>query len=276
MQDLRTSPGVINPFKGLFYSLQNTIRSGNIVTCSIQKAGAASEEQTAEGLLCGHEYGVMGLYELTDSKGEVHRLIKIVNPHGHGEWNGRYSDGDDVWNDSVLKGHRRDTLGMEAGIVDDGLMMMPFDDFRQEFTKCDISDSCLGSDDNSIFVKQVTGMITEMSCRGGAEWHCNPKFSICLENKTKVTITLNQPNTKIVGYDEYYETKMGFRIIMVLKTDHVSTSTRRESVDQAKGGDCAVTTELSLVTVPSKVSNLNEVRLRFLYTCYINPRPHYT
>jgi len=255
---------VNNPFKGLFYSLRHTIENGSIVTCSKHKEGAASEEKTEEGLLCGHEYGLVGLYEVPDSAGGIHRLVLTKNPHGHGEWNGKYSDGCEVWKDPVMKTYRKDVVGMPDGVVDDGVTMMSFADFRVQFTKCDVSDSCL-SPGKEMHVKQVTGMITEEFCRGESEWHCNPKFLVRLEDKTTVTVSLNQPNTKIIGLDENYETAMGFRIIMVLKTDQQVTSSikRFEEVDEGTGGDDAVVAEVSSVTVPDKVYNLQQANILF-------------
>jgi len=261
MQELQSSAGMINPFNGLFHALQWTIQSGSVVTCSKHKSGAASEEKTEEGLLCGHEYGVVGLHELTDSKGAVHRVIQTKNPHGHGEWNGRYSDFDSIWKDPLMKQHRLNKLKMEASVVDDGLTVMSFKDFRREFTKCDVSAACSNSDDHEMLVKQVTGMITEECCGGEREWHRNPKFHMSFKQATTVTITLNQPNTKIIGFDEDYQTAIGFRIIMVLKTDHVNTVRQREVIDDATVGDHALMAKLSAATVPDKVSHFDEVLL---------------
>ena len=258
VQDSESSLCMVNPFNGLFNALQRTIENGHTVTCSKHKEGAASEEQTEEGLLFGHEYGVMGLCEIKDSNGKVHRLVQTKNPHGHGEWNGRYHDGDTVWDDPAMKTYRRKVVGID-GVVDDGVAIMSFNDFRQQFTKCDVSDSCLGSEANQMNVKQVTGMITEEFCGGELEWHSNPKFNIRLVNRTAVTVTLNQPNTKIIGLDEYYETAMGFRIIMVLDTGHVRTSNRREVVDEGIGGDNAVVAERSLILTLTPSSTLSPI-----------------
>ena len=58
------------------------------------RPGAASEELTSEGLLCGHEYGLLGAYRLVDNAGQQHMMVKLLNPHRRGEWTGDFSDQD--------------------------------------------------------------------------------------------------------------------------------------------------------------------------------------
>ena len=48
------------------------------------------------GIIVGHAYGIMDILELDigDTNIEKHkpRLIRMRNPHGHTEWNGKWSD----------------------------------------------------------------------------------------------------------------------------------------------------------------------------------------
>lgn len=55
-------------------------------------AGQETKKKTLEkaGLFASHAYTVIGVYDV-----EVERLVKIRNPHGSGEWTGKWSDQDD-------------------------------------------------------------------------------------------------------------------------------------------------------------------------------------
>jgi len=51
------------------------------------------------GLYSGHAYALVGAYELKDKSGNVvHRLVRIMNPHGSdGKYNGAWRDSDPRW-----------------------------------------------------------------------------------------------------------------------------------------------------------------------------------
>ena len=50
-----------SPFEGLFGAMRQALATGKILTTSIHVPGAASEAHTADGLICGHEYGLKGV-----------------------------------------------------------------------------------------------------------------------------------------------------------------------------------------------------------------------
>ena len=70
------------------------------------------------GLVNSHAYTLYGCYEY---KGK--RLVKIRNPHGEGEWNGDWSDGDSKWTNDMKKNCE---FGQDG---DDGTFYMSITDF---------------------------------------------------------------------------------------------------------------------------------------------------
>ena len=54
-------------------------------------------------------------------------LIRIKNPWGEVEWNGRWSDGSIEWNS--ISGREKDRIGLTFD--DDGEFYMSFEDFKQ-------------------------------------------------------------------------------------------------------------------------------------------------
>ena len=61
------------------------------------------------GLAGSHAYSLLAVYELIyenngwrrrigGEKGKIEKLVKLRNPWGKGEWNGKWSDHDKRWN----------------------------------------------------------------------------------------------------------------------------------------------------------------------------------
>lgn len=74
------------------------------------------EERSADGVISGHAYSLISIYEFLHRGQEV-RLLKLRNPWGRGEWAGAWSDSDEVWTPQL-----REELGcVEA---DDGVFFI--------------------------------------------------------------------------------------------------------------------------------------------------------
>ena len=101
--------------------------------------GSYRESERANGILGGHAYTVISVYEI-----ERNRLVKIRNPHGEKEWNGDFSDRSNKWTESMKR-----ELGWAN--EDDGIFFMPFDAFIREFhvTWLCVDDDILGRDVHS-------------------------------------------------------------------------------------------------------------------------------
>jgi len=87
-------PTWCSPFQGLFEQLKTTFLSGAMVSASTHRGGAASEEQTTEGLLSGHgkalgipvsylgvpEYAVIAAVLVDAEEGGGTPIVILSNP----------------------------------------------------------------------------------------------------------------------------------------------------------------------------------------------------
>ena len=55
-------------------------------------SNTGTNDQEVNGIIQGHAYAVIGLYEEPEL-----RLIRLRNPWGTGEWQGDWGDGSDKW-----------------------------------------------------------------------------------------------------------------------------------------------------------------------------------
>ena len=96
----------------------------------VMVAGSAgeSEKKTPEGIIQGHAYTIIGAHMI---RGE--RVLEMRNPWGDAnEWNGRWSDLDEAWDDD---------LRVEFDMTDpgpDGRFFMPFEAFTRFFDQYSI------------------------------------------------------------------------------------------------------------------------------------------
>lgn len=54
-----------------------------------------------DGIYFGHSYGIVTAQEITDSKGEKVRLVKLRNPWINEKWTGEWSNGSENWTDEL-------------------------------------------------------------------------------------------------------------------------------------------------------------------------------
>jgi len=77
------------------------------------------------GLVPNHAYALWGIVEISH-KGNAVKLFRIHNPHGHGEWKGKWSDESGQWT--------KETLAQVGDIdLDDGTFYMELADVRTHF-----------------------------------------------------------------------------------------------------------------------------------------------
>jgi calpain, invertebrate len=47
------------------------------------------------GIMAGHAYGIIDVFEIPDQEmrniRKTHRILRVRNPYGHGEWTGKWS-----------------------------------------------------------------------------------------------------------------------------------------------------------------------------------------
>jgi hypothetical protein len=77
--------------------LMNNKRSGSLMGCSVAGAGTESHvkiDGEDTGILAGHAYAINDVIELPGKIGKrkIHRLLRVRNPWGKTEWQGKWSD----------------------------------------------------------------------------------------------------------------------------------------------------------------------------------------
>ena len=90
----------------------------------IMTAGAIddfSKLKNSEGMVVSHAYSLISVIKLH----KTHRLVKLRNPWGQGEWQGAWSDSDPAWQ-SISE---EDKKKIGYNVEDDGCFFMAFDDF---------------------------------------------------------------------------------------------------------------------------------------------------
>ena len=75
--------------------------------------GAGTEGSPGGGLVGRHAYTVLDA-QSAQIRGGEHQLVKLRNPHGHGEWTGPWSDGSTEWDDEA-----KERLNYQPGGDDD-------------------------------------------------------------------------------------------------------------------------------------------------------------
>jgi len=82
-------------------------------------SGAKSHKLS--GLVIDHAYALLKAVEVKDKKDNIRKLMKLRNPWGRFEWNGKWSDKSDEWTPELKK-----TLGWSD--ADDGIFWIEFSD----------------------------------------------------------------------------------------------------------------------------------------------------
>ena len=100
--------------------------SGYLMTVSTIDSRPACSEV---GLRPSHAYQLLSVSEVrrsvTDTK--MHKLVRVRNPHGHGEWSGDWSDRSSLWTPEL-----RAEFSYPPG-NDDGTFFIPFESLRAYF-----------------------------------------------------------------------------------------------------------------------------------------------
>ncbi|XP_063287355.1 calpain-2 catalytic subunit-like [Pelobates fuscus] len=121
------------PLPNLYPLIQKAVEKRSLMGTSINIANQnESEMKTPEGLVKGHAYSVIGVYEVEKNGGKV-QLLQLRNPWGKVEWNGRWSDNSPLW--SQLNPALQAKLHIKA---ENGEFWMQMEDFMRCFNTLEI------------------------------------------------------------------------------------------------------------------------------------------
>ncbi|XP_077141832.1 calpain-1 catalytic subunit-like [Ranitomeya variabilis] len=177
--DLKAAPPT------LFQIIQKAVEKRSLMGASINILDQSeSEMRTPEGLVKGHAYSIIGVSEVEYHERKI-PLLRLRNPWGQVEWNGRWSDNSSTW--LLVDNATRQKLQLKG---EDGEFWMQMDDFLRCFDTLDIcnltpdlacSDYPHPWNSNSFEGKWVRGH-NAGGCRNykGTFW-TNPQFLITVE-----------------------------------------------------------------------------------------------
>jgi hypothetical protein len=187
---------------------------GCVMTCSIRPPDdqdAEYEEKREDGLLFLHEYAIVRLEipSRLDPMLTSEPLICVRNPHGEGEFNGRFSDSDETNMNEDLRGALKHT------IADDGTWWMSFSEFANIFTHIDLCETFACRDDRiSWHHSQNKVEIQQDMCGDSSEcWFQNPRCRLELTSDSDIVVGVSQPSVKFISGSSNVNAKFGFRIV---------------------------------------------------------------
>lgn len=148
---------------------------------------------TRTGIIAGHAYGLMDAFELFDPeipkpKRQTHRLIRIRNPHGNGEWLEKWSDNSpemekhyDKIKEYVEKLEDQDEK-FEPG-ENDGTFLMNYQSFRDLYNNMficvDFPDEWSGIRYNAEWNATCSGgLFNPYNEQNFVKWAQNPQYLI--------------------------------------------------------------------------------------------------
>ena len=147
---------------------------------------SGNEEPLGNGLISGHAYSINQVRQI--STGDV--LVQLRNPWGSHEWEGAWCDSDPCWTP---------TLKREVGQTDknDGMFWMSIADFAKCFTRitfCDLVPSTF----TVIRAESEWTRTNGGGCPNHKTWNRNPQLLMRVYERSHVTISLNQPDTRLM------------------------------------------------------------------------------
>jgi len=174
--------------QSLWETLKDHLIEGYLLGCAANAPGATVEMETPLGILLLHAYGILSIHEV-----EGNKLLKIRNPWGRHEWKGRWSDGSKEWTPAIQK-------KLNVIFEDDGTFYMEFSDFCKHFNKLyvlRILTDDIGKKWNRFdFYSQWKGE-TAGGCPNFPTWSKNPQYQIRVDEKSKVFVSLRQPDLRL-------------------------------------------------------------------------------
>ncbi|KAM4696612.1 calpain-2 catalytic subunit-like [Rhinophrynus dorsalis] len=179
--DLKVAP------PNLYQLIQKAVVKRSLMGASIQiQSQQESEMTTPEGLVKGHAYSIIATTEV-EANGRKIQMLRLRNPWGQVEWNGRWNDNSPLW--SLLDSALQAKLQVKG---EDGEFWMQFDDFLRYFDileVCNLSPDSISDDcahpwiSNTFHGRWVMGH-NAGGCRNyTATFWTNPQFLVSLREE---------------------------------------------------------------------------------------------
>ena len=194
-------------------------RNKSMMGCSVDPAGKKVEmeviiENQHTGVMCGHAYSILDCFEIPKPRSKkprkTSRLLRIRNPWGCKEWNGKWCDDSDEVNankeriESALNKKYEGTNEKISLSDEDGCFIMCFSDFRKIFNKLYI---CVNYPPEYIGIryygkwtsKETGGLPINNKPSEFQDFYKNPQYYFSMGKGSKVYITLLQEDGRLSG-----------------------------------------------------------------------------
>ncbi len=107
--------------------------AANVDNGQVDRGGKSGNiHRTDLGILVNHAYTLLDAREVGEPYQDKIRLLKLRNPWGMQEWEGPWSDNDQMWN-TPIGSKAKDRLGVT--FEDDGTFWIAWEDFQAHFNK---------------------------------------------------------------------------------------------------------------------------------------------
>ena len=175
----------------LWRTLLHFHQESYLIGCSVSARGIKAESESSNGLLYNHAYGVLDVQEV-----QGHRLLRLRNPWGKKEWNGRWADGSREWTPALLK-HFDHEFG------DDGTFFICFEDFVSNFNKLHVlrllTDDVGEKWDKFACRSEWKGPDRAGGCMNHVTFLKNPQFVVRTTQPSRVFVSVSQPCLRYAG-----------------------------------------------------------------------------
>lgn len=151
------------------------------------------------GLTASHAYTLLKIYELKINK-RIEKVVKLRNPYGNYEFNGRWSDNSKVWTEDLKK-------ICDFKNADDGIFHMSYEDMLKCFYVIDIAKLETNYKREIVKIKKSENTHFQVI-----------KFEI-EKNKTNCYINLYQKNPRIIKKNGKYPNKPVLGYIILAKME---------------------------------------------------------
>ena len=210
-------------------------RNKSMMGCSVELTGKNKEMEVSMqghkiGIIAGHAYSILDVFEIPKARSKkprkTSRLLRIRNPWGNYEWNGKWCDNsEEVMKnkeriEKVLKEKYKDTNEKIDFTQDDGAFLMRFSDFRKIFNNIffcqNLPPSYIGVRFYDKWTKNNSGGLpignTEREFRS---FFLNPQYYFEIKKPGKVIICLLQNDGRLYG-EKYPFQKYVKKVCLIL------------------------------------------------------------
>eukprot|EP00743_Colponemidia_sp_Colp-15_P007593 GILK01008210.1.p1 GENE.GILK01008210.1~~GILK01008210.1.p1 ORF type:complete len:964 (+),score=253.64 GILK01008210.1:418-2892(+) len=201
----------------LWQRLVENRNNKTLMGCSRDDANVGVEQEVKldgkpTGIVAGHAYSILDVVEIPAKKQKAdhqsHRLLRLRNPWGQKEWNGKWSDSDKTrWTPELIQELNKAKKQTDQFVDDgnDGTFMMCFSDWRRIYTNLfeavDFPPKWSGNRFFSAWTKETSGGTPGGDStpieQANVNWAKNPQYRFKLKTTAKVFISLQQPDGRL-------------------------------------------------------------------------------